>query len=48
MKKGLIITALSLLLVMGFTSCGNKATLVGTWIESAAENSVFGETGFTL
>lgn len=33
---------------LGFNSCGNKAQLTGTWIEPAAENSVFGETGFTL
>ena len=39
---------MSLLLGLGFTSCGNKVTLIGTWIEPAAENSVFGETGFTL
>ena len=48
MKKALIITALSLMLSWGFTSCGNKVQLAGTWIEPAVENSVFGETGFTL
>lgn len=48
MKKGLIITALSLVLGLGFIGCNNNASLVGTWIDPAEENSVFGETGFTL
>lgn len=47
MKKGLIITALSLVLSLGFTAC-NNASITGTWVEPADENSVFGETGFTL
>ena len=33
---------------LGFTACNNGAKLTGTWIEPAVENSVFGETGFTL
>ena len=40
--------ALGLTMGLGLNSCGNKASLTGTWIEPAAENSVFGETGFTL
>ena len=48
MKKGLIIAAMAFMMGLGFNSCGNKAQLTGTWIEPAAENSVFGETGFTL
>lgn len=48
MKKGLFITALSLMLGLGFTACNNKAPITGTWIDPAEENSVFGETGFTL
>ena len=48
MRKAFIITALSLMMGLGFTSCGNKPSLVGTWIEPAIENSVFGDTGFTL
>ena len=43
-----MITALSLMLALGLSSCGNKAQLTGTWVEPAAENSAFGETGFTL
>lgn len=45
MKKGLLIIAMGLL--MGFTAC-NNASLVGTWIEPADENSVFGEYGLKL
>lgn len=47
MKKASIILGLSLLLGLGFTSC-HRPSLVGTWIEPAAEKSVFGECGFTL
>ncbi|MCR5013213.1 MAG: lipocalin family protein [Bacteroidales bacterium] len=47
MKKGIIITAISLMLGLGFTAC-NNASLIGTWVEPAEENSTFGETGFTL
>ncbi|MBR4147302.1 MAG: hypothetical protein IKU00_05355 [Bacteroidales bacterium] len=47
MKKGFLMMALSLFLGLGFTAC-NNATLTGTWIDPADENSVFGETGFTL
>ena len=44
-----MITALSLLLGLGFTACNNsKATLIGSWIDPAEENSVYGDTGFTL
>ena len=48
MKRGLIISALSLLLGLGFTACNNGAKLTGTWILPAMENSVFDDTGFTL
>lgn len=48
MKKGLIITTLSLMMTLGFNACGNKATLVGTWIEPADESSVYGEYGLKL
>jgi hypothetical protein len=46
MKKGLLITALGLLI--GLSACNNKASILGTWVDPAEENSVFGETGFTL
>lgn len=39
---------MSMMLGLGFTACNNGAQLTGTWVEPAAENSVFGETGFTL
>ena len=47
MKKTLFITALSLMLGFGFTAC-NNVPITGTWVDPADENSVFGETGFTL
>ena len=47
MKKGLIAILTCLLLGLGFTAC-NNASLTGTWVEPADENSVFGEVGFTL
>ena len=47
MKKTLMIAAMSLVLGFGFTSCKN-VPLTGTWVEPAIENSVLGETGFTL
>ena len=47
MKKFFLIAALSLVLGFGFTSCKN-ATLTGTWIEPAIENTVLNESGFTL
>lgn len=46
MKKGLLIAALGLLI--GLSACNNKASIIGTWVDPAEENSVFGETGFTL
>lgn len=48
MKKGLLITALSLMIGLGFTACNGKATLTGTWIDPGDENSVYGDTGFSL
>ena len=47
MKKRHFIAALYLLLGLGFTAC-HRPSLVGTWIEPAEENSIFGECGFTL
>lgn len=32
---------------LGFTAC-NNTSLVGTWVEPAGDDSVFGEFGFTL
>ena len=46
MKKGILIAVLGLLI--GFSACNNKASIIGTWVDPADENSVFGETGFTL
>lgn len=48
MKKGFLIAAMSLMLGFSFTACNNGASLIGTWVDPADENSVFGETGFTL
>lgn len=48
MKKGFLIVAMSLILGFGFTACNNDTSLIGTWVDPAEENSVFGETGFTL
>ena len=36
-----------LMLAFSFTAC-NNASLTGTWIDPADDDSVFGETGFTL
>ena len=47
MKRGFLFIAMGLLLGLGFSAC-NNATLTGTWIDPADEDSVFGETGFTL
>lgn len=47
MKKSYFVLVMSLLLGLSFTAC-NNAPLTGTWIDPADENSVFGETGFTL
>ena len=47
MRKHLFIITLSLVFGLGFSAC-NNATLTGTWVEPADENSDFGETGFTL
>ncbi len=47
MKKGFFFIAICLLMGLGFSACNND-TLTGTWIDPADENSVFGETGFTL
>jgi len=47
MKKGFLIITIGLLLGFGITGCNNNS-LIGTWIDPADENSIFGETGFTL
>ena len=47
MKRGFFFIAISLLMGLGFSAC-NNASLLGTWIDPADEDSVFGETGFTL
>ena len=47
MNKHLIIIALSCLIGLLFASCSQPSVL-GTWVEPAAEGSLLGEVGFTL
>ena len=47
MNKHLITIALAMIMGLFMTSCGNDS-LVGTWVEPAAEGSYLGEVGFTL
>ena len=47
MKKHLIIIALCGLVGLFFASC-SRSSIVGTWVEPAAEGSLLGEVGFTL
>lgn len=47
MSKHLIIIALACMMGFGLTSCSEKS-VVGTWVEPAAEGSLLGEVGFTL
>lgn len=47
MNKRLIIIALCGLLGLAFASC-SRPSIVGTWVEPAAEGSLLGEVGFTL
>ena len=47
MNKNLIIIALCGLMGLAFASCSHPS-VVGTWVEPAAEGSLLGEVGFTL
>ena len=47
MNKRLIIIALCGMLGLTFVSC-SRPSIVGTWVEPAAEDSYLGEVGFTL
>ena len=47
MNKRLIIIALCGLMGLAFASCSHPS-IVGTWVEPAAEGSLLGEVGFTL
>ena len=47
MNKHLIIIALCGLMGLAFASC-SRPSIVGTWVEPAAEGSLLGEVGFTL
>ena len=47
MNKHLIIIALCGLMGLAFASC-SRPSIVGTWVEPAAEGSLLGDVGFTL
>ena len=47
MNKRLIIIALCGMMGLVFASC-SRPSIVGTWVEPAAEGSYLGEVGFTL
>ena len=47
MNKRLIIIALCGMMGLVFASC-SRPSIVGTWVEPAAEGSLLGEVGFTL
>ena len=47
MNKNLIIIALCGMMGLVFASC-SRPSIVGTWVEPAAEGSYLGEVGFTL
>lgn len=47
MNKRLIIIALCGLMGLVFASC-SRPSIVGTWVEPAAEGSLLGDVGFTL
>ena len=47
MNKRLIIIALCGMMGLAFASC-SRPSIVGTWVESAAEGSLLGDVGFTL
>ena len=47
MNKHLIIIALCGMMGLAFASC-SRTSVVGTWVEPAAEGSLLGDVGFTL
>ena len=47
MNKRLIIIALACMMGLFFASCSHPS-IVGTWVEPAAEGSLIGDVGFTL
>ena len=47
MNKRLIIIALCGMLGLAFASC-LRPSIIGTWVEPAAEGSLLGDVGFTL
>ncbi len=47
MNKHLIVIALCGLMGLAFASCSHPS-IVGTWVEPAAEGSLIGDVGFTL
>lgn len=47
MNKRLIIIALCGLMGLVFASC-SQPSIIGTWVEPAAEGSLLGDVGFTL
>ena len=47
MNKRLIIIALCGMMGLLFSSC-SRPSVVGTWVEPAAEGSLLGDVGFTL
>ena len=47
MNKHLIIIVLCGLMGLAFASC-SRPSIVGTWVEPAAEGSLLGDVGFTL
>ena len=47
MNKRLIIIALCGMMGLVFASC-SRPSIVGTWVEPAAEGSLLGDVGFTL
>ena len=47
MNKRLIIIALCGMMGLAFVSC-SRPSIVGTWVEPAAEGSLLGDVGFTL
>ena len=47
MNKHLIIITLACVMGLFFASC-SRPSIVGTWVEPAAEGSLIGDVGFTL
>ena len=47
MNKRLIIIALCGMMGLAFASC-SRPSVVGTWVDPAAEGSLLGDVGFTL